>query len=61
MGPYKDYRNPDYFDTDSRNGQFSDYGGSGYVLELPANLSSAIPAGAINGIGIRLILAVEVT
>jgi hypothetical protein len=41
MGPYKDYRNPDYFDTDSRNGQFSDYGGSGYVLELPANLSSA--------------------
>ena len=41
MGPYKDYRNPDYFDTSSKNGQFSDYGGSGYVLELPANLSSA--------------------
>ena len=40
-GPYKDYRNPDYFDTSPKNGLISNYGGSGFVLELPANLSSA--------------------
>ena len=41
MGPYFDYRNPDFFDTGPKDGLISNYGGSGFVLELPANLSSA--------------------
>ena len=48
MKPYKDYRNPDYFDTAPKHGQISDYGGSGYVLELSANLTSASVAYRIN-------------
>ena len=40
MGPFKDYRNADYFDTGPKQGLISDYGGSGYVLELPANLTT---------------------
>jgi hypothetical protein len=40
MGPFNDYRNADYFDTGPQQGLISDYGGAGYVLELPANLTT---------------------